>query len=319
MKIPMSGGELYTQSRARRLSLLAVITMRRLKQACTVYAQNRLAVFGALLILLFAMMAVAHPVLINTVWPKVVYDPQVGFDLAIYPHPSPPSQAHLLGTDTLGRDVLSRLLAATTPTFVMALVAALTTAIVGTLVGAFSAYFRGAVDSFFSHLADVALLAPAPLVMVVIGFMLDISPFQFGAIFGLLTGIGGVAIVMRSYALTVVTKPFIDAARVAGGGSLHIIFRHLVPHMLPLAAVNMMLAVTGAIFADGFVAFLGLSRARLNWGTMIYDSFTYQALSSTITWNVLVPSALAISLFAGAFYFIASGLHQVAEPRLREE
>jgi tetratricopeptide (TPR) repeat protein len=79
----------------------------------------------------------------------------------------------------------------------------------------------------------------------------------------------------------------------------------------------MLVSVTGAVFADGFSTFLGLSRTRLNWGSMIYDSFTYQAVNATITWNVLIPSAMAISLFAAAFYMIARGVHEVAEPRLR--
>ncbi len=88
--------------------------------------------------------------------------------------------------------------------------------------------------------------------------------------------------------------------------------------MLPLAAVHMLLSVVGAVFADGFTSFLGLSRVRLNWGSMIYTSFTNRAVNSAITWNVLLPPALAISLFAASFYFIARGLHEVAEPRLRE-
>lgn len=89
--------------------------------------------------------------------------------------------------------------------------------------------------------------------------------------------------------------------------------------MLPLAAVNMLLTVTGAVFANGFIAFMGLSRAQLNWGSMIYDSFTFQAVNTTTTWNVLVPAALAISLFAASFYMIGRGLQQVVEPRLRRE
>jgi len=82
-------------------------------------------------------------------------------------------------------------------------------------VGALSAYFRGWVDGVFAHLADVALLAPAPLVLVVIGFMLDVQPLEFGLLYGILAGLGTVGVV------------------------------------LPLAAVNMMLVVTGAIFANG--------------------------------------------------------------------
>jgi ABC-type dipeptide/oligopeptide/nickel transport system permease subunit len=286
--------------------------------AWKIYRRNRLAVIGLILLVLYGLASIAHPILMKTVWIKSIYDPIVGYDMKIFIHPSPPSSAHIFGTDALGRDVLSMLLAAATPTFQLAMIAALTTAVTGLLAGSLSAYYRGPVDSFFTHLADLALLAPAPLVMVVIGFTLNIGPVKFGFIYGLLNGFGAVSVVMRSHALTLVNKPYIEASRVAGGQGFHIIWKHLVPHMLPLVLVNMMVTVTGAIFADGFVAFMGLSRARLNWGSMIYDSFTYRAVNATIPWNVLIPSALAISLFAASFYLIARGLHEVADPRLRE-
>lgn len=277
-----------------------------------------MAVLGLFLLATYFLMAISHPILMRTVWPKTIYDPIVGHDLKIFPHPSSPSINHLFGTDTLGRDVLSILMAATIPSLMMAMTAALTAATAGTIIGALSAYYRGIVDGFFSHLADLSILAPAPIVMVVIGFVLDIEPFEFGLLYGLLVGIGAVAVVLRSHAITIMNKAFIDAARMSGGSGIYIITRHLVPHLLPLAAVNMLITVTGAIFASGFIAFLGLSRAQLNWGTMIYDARTYQQINGTIAWNVMIPAALAISLFAASFYFIALGLQDITEPRIAE-
>ena len=302
-------------SRKERFKIWLISSWRRLRDSWRIYSRNKLAVLGLLLLVIYLLMAIAHPIMMRTVWPKNVYDPVVGQDVNIFPHPSPPGPGHLLGTDALGRDVLSILMAATRPSLQMALTAALTAAAVGTLIGAVSAYFRGLVDGLFSNLADLSLLAPAPVVMVVIGFMLDISPLKFGLLYGFLVGVGGVATVLRAHALTIMNKNFIDASRIAGGGALHIISRHLIPHMLPLASVNMLLTVTGAIFANGFIAFLGLSRAQLNWGSMIYDAETYRQINGIIAWNVLVTSALAISLFAASFYLIALGLHDVAEPR----
>ena len=320
MKTMPSHSELILAEHAyspHRYGIWIVSTWRRVTGAWRVFSHNFLAVFGLALILIYALMAVTHPILMATIWNKRVYDPQVGYDFRIASHPSPPGSGHLLGTDTLGRDVLSRLLAATTPTFILALVAALSTAVVSTLIGAISAIFGRVVDLLLSHLADLAFLAPAPLVMVVIGGTIDISPIQFGLMYGLLAGAGGAAIVMRAQALALISKPYIEASRVAGGEPGHILMHHLVPNMLPLAAVQMLLSVTGAVFADGFSTFLGLSRTRLNWGSMIYDSFTFQAVNSTITWNVLIPAAMAISIFAAAFYLIARGLHEIAEPRLQ--
>ncbi|MBM3143698.1 MAG: ABC transporter permease subunit [Chloroflexi bacterium] len=302
-------------SRKERFKIWLISSWTRSRDSWRIYKRNKLAVLGLLVLVIYLLMAVAHPMMMRTVWPKGIYDPVVGYDVNIFPHPSPPGPGHPLGTDTLGRDVLSILMAATRPSLQMALTAALTAAIIGTLIGAVSAYYRGLVDDLFSNLADLSLLAPAPIVMVVIGFMLDISPLKFGLLYGFLVGIGGVATVLRAHALTIMNKNFIAAARIAGGGALHIIGRHLIPHMLPLASVNMLLTVTGAIFANGFIAFLGLSRAQLNWGSMIYDAETYRQINGAIPWNVMVTSALAISLFAASFYLIALGLHDVAEPR----
>lgn len=316
---PTELGSPYSDNKMKnsRYRVWLALNWRRVIDTWQVFSQNKMAVFGLVLILIYALMAIAHPILMATVWQKSVYDPQVGYDMKIFPHPSPPSIAHLLGTDTLGRDVLSMLLAATAPTYILAMTAAFTTALISTLAGAVAVYYGGLADLLIMHISDVALLMPAPLVMVVIGGTVEITPFQFGLLYGILAGIGGAAVVMRSQALTVIHKPFVEAARVAGGGGAHIILKHLVPNMLPLATVQMLLSVTGAVFADGFSTFLGLSRTRLNWGSMIYSSFTNQAINATITWNVLLPSALAISSFAAAFYFIAKGVHEVAEPRLR--
>jgi peptide/nickel transport system permease protein len=95
-------------------------------------------------------------------------------------------------------------------------------------------------------------------------------------------------------------------------------FVHIVPHMLPLASLYMMLAVTGAVVADAFIAFFGFTRSYLNWGTIIYLSFAYSSyLRGGVEWHVMIPPSIALSLFAAAFYFVSRGLHQVADPRLR--
>lgn len=307
------GGENgYSRARLRNWLLSS---HKRLKENWRVFYGNKLAVLGLAMLCMFVILAILHPLLIGRAWPKTIYDPETGFDMQIFPHPTGFSPKHLLGTDTLGRDVLSVLMAATGPSLAMAFVATVTATILGTVIGATSAFYRGFVDGFFSGVADISLLAPAPLIMVIIGFVMNISPVQFGFIYGILAGLGVVAIVLRSHALEVVSKSYIQAAQVAGGGSLHILLNHVFPHLLPLAAVSMLFTVTGAIFASGFIAFLGLSRAQLNWGSMIYDAFTYEGINGILPWNVLIPSALAISLFAASFYLIALGLQDVVEPR----
>jgi len=295
------------------------LTRRRFKETWQVLRHNRLALVGVILIVLFAIMAVLHPILMATVWPRSIYSPDVGFDLNLL-HPALPGEGHILGTDALGRDVLSLLLAAATPTFIVGITAAVTAVVIGAAMGAVSAYYRGAIDAAFTRLSDVALLLPAPLFMVIVGFRFRevMGPVQFGLIYGLLSGVSSVAIVMRAYALTVMARPFVAASKVAGAGARHIILKDLLPHMLPLATLYMMLTVVGAVVSDAFVSFFGVSRPHENWGTMIYSAFALSnALASGVQWHVLIPPALALSLFAAAFYLVARGVHEVADPRLR--
>jgi peptide/nickel transport system permease protein len=285
------------------------------------FVHNRLAVTGVVIILLYGFAGLIYPLLIGTVWPGGIYNPVTGFDPNVVPHPSPPVEGHLFGTDSLGRDVLSQLLAATRPTWTMAMVAAFTTAIVATLVGAMGALFRGWIDAVFSRISDAFLLLPAPIFMLVVGSSersQDIGPIDFGLIYGLITGVGAGAIVIRAQALKVIASPFIDAARVAGAGRWRILGLHVLPHLYPLAAIYMMLAVVGAIIADGFAAWLGQTGTRVNWGTLVYNGIAFpDPLTGKVPWHVVVVPSIALSLFAAAFYLVSVGLREVADPRYR--
>jgi peptide/nickel transport system permease protein len=311
-----------TYRRGQRLRIRAGLAWRRFKDNWAVFSQSRLAVLGVVLIVIFGLMAIAHPILLRTVWPSGVYDPVTGFDIEAAPHPSMPGPGHIFGTDSLGRDVLSMLLAATTPTFTIGLTAAIATAFIGTALSVIAVYFRGGVDTAISNLADVFLLLPAPVLMVIIGARFrDLGPIPLGLIYGVVTGAGGTVLVMRAHGLQMVSRPYMEAAKIAGGGAFHVITKHLLPAMLPLAALQMMIAVTGAVVADGFISFFGLTRTISNWGTIIYDAFVYAQVGTSDggMWHQLLPAALCFSLFAMGFYLVSRGLHRVASPTIRED
>lgn len=294
------------------------IAKRRARGAWQVFTRDRLAVVGLVLLVLFGLMPVVRGLLMETVWPRTIYDTVTGFD-PLFAHPSGPSTRHLLGTDAVGRDVLRMVLASATPAFVIGLVAAATTAALSTAIGAASAYYGKRVDGLFNNISNAFLLLPAPLVMVILAasFSQQIGPPEFGAIYGVLMGLGGASVVMRSRAIEVMQEPYVDAARVAGAGALRIITRHLLPGMLPLAAAYTLVTVTGAIVSDGFASFFALNRGYFNWGSMVYAGIYYRAVNATIPWNMLTAPGLALSLFAAAFYLISRGVHRVADPRVR--
>jgi ABC-type dipeptide/oligopeptide/nickel transport system permease component len=307
---------------SRRAFRIRLMTIRReMARAWIIYRRNILGMIGLALVALFGLLAISHFFLVgSSVWPRTIYSPELGFDPRYAPHPSPPSRDHLLGTDVLGRDVLSMLMHSAKSTFVLAITAALTTAVLSTLAGAAAAYFRGMVDGVLSAIADALLLLPVPITMTILGarYYAELNAFTFGLIYGLLAGLSSAAIVMRSHALTLMARPFVEAARVSGARAPYIIFRHLVPNMAPLAAVQMMIAVTGAVVSDGFISFFGLRSIRLNWGAMVYNAFTMLRINPDIPWMAIIAPTLALSLFAAAFYLIARGLHDVADPRLQE-
>lgn len=88
--------------------------------------------------------------------------------------------------------------------------------------------------------------------------------------------------------------------------------------MLPLAVVHMMLSVVGVVTADGFIAFFGLRQVRLNWGSMVYNGIQFLDINPKVPWMEIIAPTLALSLFAAAFYMIARGLQDIADPRLAE-
>ena len=100
------------------------------------FAQNKIGLIGLAIIILFGLMAILHPILMNTLWDPNIYDPFVGNDPDIYIHPSPPSATHWLGTDPMGRDVLSQLMYSTSNEFVLGLLAAIITVVIATSIGA---------------------------------------------------------------------------------------------------------------------------------------------------------------------------------------
>jgi len=133
------------------------IAWKGLKQSWALFTENKIGLVGLGIILFFGLMALAHPILMHTVWEPNIYDPFIGNDPTILQHPSPPSARHLLGTDPVGRDVLSQLMYSTQSEFVLGLLAAIVTVTIATSVGAISAYFGKAgcgFAKFTNHAGD---------------------------------------------------------------------------------------------------------------------------------------------------------------------
>ena len=323
------------------------------------FRENKMGLFGLVLIGLFAVMAIIHPILMATVWEPRVYDPIVGYDavmteytiveevtdetteialnvarlrlnptvrvgqvISVPTQPAPPTLTgeypHLLGTDPQGRDILSQLLYSTRAAFFLGAVAAITTVLIATTVGAFAAYFGGWIDGALMRFADLILLMPLLPVLILLSAMFEVTMVTLGVMIGVLSGFGGVAIVLKSQALSVKVKAYIDAARVAGGSDWHVIFKHIVPNVLPLSFLYMMFGVTEAIAIEATLSFFGLLNVPMTWGIMINTAQTNgYLLSGTSYWWLLFPAGLAVSFLCFAFFLVGRGMDEVINPRLR--
>ncbi|HEX2152364.1 MAG TPA: ABC transporter permease subunit [Acidimicrobiia bacterium] len=225
---------------------------------------------------------------------------------------------HYLGTDVRGRDILSQLLYSTRAAFFLGAVAAITTVLIATTIGSVAAYFGGWIDGGLMRFADLILLMPLLPLLIVMSAAFDINMVMLGVLIGLLNGFGGVAIVLKSQALSIKVKAYIDAAKVAGGGDWHVIFRHIVPNVLPLTFLYMMFGVTEAIALEATLSFFGLLNVPMTWGVMINSAQTAGYLLSGFSyWWLLFPAGLAVSFLAFAFFIVGRGMDEVINPRLR--
>lgn len=248
----------------------------------------------------------------------------VGEVVGIPVQPAPPTlggedgPAHFLGTDPQGRDIFSQLLYGARAAFLLGFVAALTTVFLATTVGSVAAYYGGKLDGFLMRTADLILLMPLLPILIVLSAAVQINMVMLGILIGVLQGFGGDAIILKSQALAIRVKSYIDAARVAGGTDGHIIFRHIVPNVIPLSLLYMMFGVTIAIALEATLSFLGLLNIPMSWGIMINTASSQgYLLSGTTYWWLLFPSGLAVSVLAFGFFVVGRGMDEVINPRLR--
>jgi peptide/nickel transport system permease protein len=281
--------------------------------------RSKMIIAGLVILASFTVLAFIHPVLTATVWADRpdIYRPVTGHDRSI-DHPSGPSVAHPLGTDPLGRDVLSLMTYGLRPSFIVAVASAIGAATVGLIAGTSAAFFRGRYDRVMTHVSDAFMLLPPPLVFLLASKRGLMGPLELGLLYGILFGLGPAAIVVRARALAVMEKPFIDAARSAGGSSRWIITHHVVPHVIPHLAVVVLAGVVGALVTQGFVEYLGIGSYRYGLGNLIYNAQVYYwVLGTSVPWSSFLAGSLGISLLASSFYMISAGLRAVADPRSR--
>lgn len=225
-----------------------------------------------------------------------------------------PSAAHWLGTDELGRDVLTRLLYAGRISMTVGILVALIGVVIGTLVGAFAGYFGSWVDAIAMRLVDVIQSVPLLMLLMVLVAFLGRDLSVIVPVIAL-TSWTGVARLVRAEILSLKQQEFVEAARAVGVGHLGLIFKHLIPNALAPVFVAATLGVADAITLESALSFLGvgIQPPTPSWGNLLTDAQQYLIMTP---WLAFYPGLL-IFLTVASINFVGDGLRDALDPKLK--
>jgi peptide/nickel transport system permease protein len=271
------------------------------------FLSQRVAVFGALLLLILAIVAVAAPVL-------APYDPIQQFrseGLSPLGEPLPPNAQFWFGTDGIGRDLFSRLIFGARVSLGIGLSASAIAVSIALLVGGLAGFAGGKIDFWIMRFVDLVMSMPTFFVMLLLVVILEPGAWVVITVIALFSWTYP-ARIFRSQALTIKQRDYVLAARATGAPERHIFFRHLLPHLLPLVIVYMALGIPSTIFAEASLSFLGLGvpPPTPSWGSMIHDGMAYYRAAP---WVAIFPG-IAIMLTVVSFNLVGAGLRDAMDP-----
>lgn len=268
--------------------------------------QNKLAAFSAVLIVVIILMAVFAPLVSP-------YDP---YAQALKDRLLTPSAAHLLGTDELGRDMLSRIIYGARISLTIGLVPTLISMVIGTALGLAAGYYGGKIDFVIMRLADVMLAFPSLLLAMVVMYTMGGGLVNIFIALSLVNW-AGTARIVRSQTLSLKEAEYAEAARSIGVKSRTILIRHILPNCLPSLIVLFTLNIPSAILSESSLSFLGVGAQppSASWGLAVVRGKKYLF---TEPWLSIAPS-IAIMIIVMAFNFLGDGLRDVLDPYLKEQ
>jgi peptide/nickel transport system permease protein len=226
----------------------------------------------------------------------------------------PPSRAHLMGTDTLGRDVFSRIIYGSRVSLKVGFVAVGLATIIGLVVGALAGYYGGWMDSVLMRLVDLMLCFPAFFLILAVIAVLEPSIWNIMVVIGL-TSWMGVARLVRAEFLSLREREFIIASRALGASDTRLILRHMLPNALAPVMVYATLGVAGAILTESALSFLGLGvqPPTPSWGNIL----TAGKDNIQIAWWLSVFPGLAILITVMSYNLLGEGVREAIDPRLK--
>ncbi len=228
---------------------------------------------------------------------------------------APPSWAHPLGTDRVGRDVWARVVYASRVSVSVGIVAVSIYVVIGIILGSISGYFGGLIDDIVQRLTETVMTFPSLIIIITVVSLVGPSIYNVFLAIGLL-GWPGVCRLVRAEVLSLREREFVLAARCLGVPSRRIMFRHIMPNVVAPILVVATLGVAGAILTETSLSFLGLGvqAPTPSWGNMMSDA-TSPTILENAPW-LWLPPGLAIATCVISINFIGDGLRDAFDPRM---
>lgn len=269
------------------------------------FRRNGLALVGGAVVAALAVVAVLAPVLA----PWDPHRPDVRKILA------PPSREHPLGTDQLGRDVLSRMLYGARVSLAVGFVSVGIATAVGLALGAAAGYHGGLIDGAIMRLVDLMLVFPRFFLLLAVLAFLRPSIWTIMVVIGL-TGWMGVARLVRAEFLSLKEREFVLSSQAVGAGGFRVVWRHILPNAMAPVLVAMTLGIPAAILTESGLSFLGLGVQPpfATWGNILNEGKD----TIEIAWWLSLYPGLAILVTVLAYNLLGEGIRDALDPRLRQ-
>ena len=270
--------------------------------------RDKVAMVALVLVAVITLLSFGAPLV--SAWLTGYSYSQVDLRSTLYP---PFTDGHVFGTDSNGRDILTRLVYGGRVSLTVAILAAITALTIGGLVGAVAGFYGGIVDNVLMRFVDVIISIPGITLLLLLSVWLRPGPIGLAFIIAA-TGWPGLARLVRGQVLSLRSRDYVDAARVIGATNGRIIARHIMPNVLSVMVVWVSLAIPTLILTEAALSYLGfgVSIPTPSWGNMLDEAKEFYLIS----WTYVFIPGVTIFITALSFNLLGNGVRDALDPRL---